>query len=98
MGADHTVTIAEAILDLVKAHQPETFSKRDVFNGLARGLVPKAADLDEPLQLLVDRGWLRRVEQPAPGKSGGRPPSPRFEPWPGLLEHRAPQRSFERAA
>lgn len=52
------------------------FSKRDLFTALSRSRWKKVAELDEPLELLFDYGWIDVLEGEYSGK--GRPPSPRY--------------------
>ena len=46
--------------------------------GLSRSRFPKVGDLDTPLELLEQHGWIRRM--PEPERTGpGRRPSPSYE-------------------
>ena len=74
--------LARRILELVRRRKMTEFTARDAHRALA-SVVAKASDLRAPLELLVDRGWLREEELPRSPK-GGRP-SVKFTPHPCLL-------------
>lgn len=84
MGASKEVTDAQHLLRWIKDHQLTEFSKKSLFD-MTRGRFKKAADLDLPLNLLQEHGYVRL--QPEPPRSGvGRRPSPRYEVNPLWLE------------
>jgi hypothetical protein len=87
MGADPVVADAQHLLEWIKRNELSDFSRRDAHSG-NRNRFPKAADLDPPLSLLQDHGWIRRREQGEPSRVGGRPRSPCFDVNPA-----APQNS-----
>ena len=60
-----------------------TVSRRDLFTAASRGRFKHADDLDEPIAVLVDHGYLAPVDQPAT-KGPGRKPSPRWHVHPSL--------------
>lgn len=73
MGADPAAAAAQLVRDWALREKLETFSKRDAWRAL-RGRFGRAADLDDPLAMLVEHGYLR--EQDASPRSGrGRKPS-----------------------
>jgi hypothetical protein len=77
MGADPTIDGARAVLRWAETHDARVFTKRDVHRALSARF-PKSADIDAPLAVLEDRGWIRRRPDPPIGPEGGRPPSPTF--------------------
>ena len=78
MGADPAVADATALLDWITRTDQVAFSKRDALRANSSRF-PNAADLDVPLDLLEDHGYIRRRPDPEPGPQGGRPPSPVFD-------------------
>jgi hypothetical protein len=86
MGANETTSLAKVVLDWVKRTKSadDIITKRDVFNGIRTQKVSRADQLDDPLQLLVDRGWLNVVAVPERRPGGGRPPSPKYTVNPAL--------------
>jgi hypothetical protein len=79
MGADPRVDDARWLLDWIGRTDRQQFTRRDAHQP-ARGRFRKAADLDPPLALLEEHGYLRRVDpEPSRDPRGrGRPTSPRF--------------------
>ncbi len=79
MGDDPETQRARAILQWLRQNQPlRSISKQEAFQRLRkRNLFKKAADLDRPLELLIDHAYLRAM--PAPASQRGRPGSPRYE-------------------
>jgi replicative DNA helicase len=79
MGADPRVDDARWLLEWINRTGRQQFTRRDAHQA-ARGRFRKAADLDPPLALLVEHGYLRRVDpEPSRDPHGrGRPASPRF--------------------
>ncbi|MFJ2632717.1 YfjI family protein [Streptomyces sp. NPDC087422] len=88
MGANEAADRARTVVDLLRAnHWPEV-SKRDLMVKLSRAEFPTAAELDAPLALLEDHGYLRAL--PALRTAGrGRPPSPRYVVHPYLTDPEA---------
>jgi replicative DNA helicase len=80
MGTDPRVDDARWLLDWIQRTGRDTFTRRDAHVAAPRGRFPKASDLDPPLALLEEHGYLRRAdpEPPRDPKGRGRPPSPRF--------------------
>jgi hypothetical protein len=77
MGADPRVDDARWLLDWITRTNRTQFSRRDAHQA-ARGRFRKATDLEPALALLVEHGYLRRVDADPAGSKGGRPASPRF--------------------
>lgn len=77
MGANSANEAAQRVLDWIDRTGQERFSKRDAFEAL-KGRFLKAKDLDDPLHLLEEHGYIRSVE-PAPRTGPGRRPSPVLE-------------------
>jgi replicative DNA helicase len=77
MGADAVVEQAKRILRWIEHGGLSRFTKRDVHQGM-RGRFKRTEELDAPLTLLIDHGYVRK--RPQPKHDGpGRPPSPVFE-------------------
>jgi hypothetical protein len=83
MGADPQLDDAKVILNWITGRK--TFTKRDIHRAHKRRF-PKSKDIDGPLALLEDRGWIRRKEPQGVGPSGGRPALPTFEVHPAHAE------------
>ena len=76
-GVDARLEDARVILAWLKKNASEVVTRRDIHQGL-RARFLQAADVDAPLDLLVEHGWLRPVTEER--RSGpGRPGSARFE-------------------
>jgi replicative DNA helicase len=86
MGADPLVENAGTVLGWIQRTKTAEFTKRDLFDQIRGTTFQKAADLDEPLALLAEHGYLRLAETPATTKHGGRPSSPRYTVNPGALQ------------
>jgi len=77
MGADQSIQKANCLLRWINHKGVDQFTRRDVHQGL-RSQFPSVTDLDSPLSLLVDHGFLRQK----PGDkqvAAGRPASPAFD-------------------
>jgi len=85
MGMDPLIGDAHVILAWIKRTRAGEFSKRDLFRGVQSNEFQRAADLDEPLAVLVEHGYIRLAESPDSGKRGGRPASPRYAVNPEVL-------------
>ena len=86
MGADPTVEGARLIVAWVKRTGVSEFTRRDAHRGCTQ--FKKAADVDPPLELLEDHGYIRRRPDPERTAAGGRPPAPTFEANPAVHETR----------
>jgi replicative DNA helicase len=72
IGADPEITHAKRILAWIERSGSTRFSKRDVWLS-TRGYFKKASELDAPLSLLCEHGYLReeRPERSGPGRKPG---------------------------
>jgi replicative DNA helicase len=77
MGADPRIDDARWLLDWINRTGHQQFTRRDAHQA-GRGRFRKASDLDSPLALLEEHGYLRRAETDQANPRGGRPASPRF--------------------
>jgi replicative DNA helicase len=84
MGVDEAVADAQHIVEWIKRRQQTSFSKRDVHQE-CRGRFKRAAELEEPLGLLEERGYVRRRPE-IPREGPGRSPSPVFDVNPCLFK------------
>ncbi|MCX5225844.1 YfjI family protein [Streptomyces sp. NBC_00233] len=84
MGADPAQDTAHTLLTHLRETRTATFTKRELFRGLARGDFPAMSDLDPALALLEEHGWVRQQPPPPRSGRGGRPPSPRYETHPRI--------------
>ena len=83
MGVDQAVEDARVILRWLERTRPARFTKREAHMGLSRSRFPKVGDLDAPLALLEQHGYIR--SEPEPERTGpGRRPSPAYEVHPDL--------------
>jgi hypothetical protein len=92
MGADPRTDDARWLLDWISRTNQAQFSRRDAHQA-ARGRFRKATDLEPPLTLLEEHGWLRRVDPETPPRPPGPwptplPPVPCQPPAPILRNHR----------
>jgi putative DNA primase/helicase len=77
MDADPDASNAKHLLRWIESHRCESFTKRDLFQGV-RGRFKKAVHLDAPLRMLVDHGFID--ERPSEDHAGaGRKPSPTYD-------------------
>ncbi|GAA4377357.1 hypothetical protein GCM10023088_37100 [Actinomadura verrucosospora] len=83
MGSDPDQHAARAIYAWIERTKPDRFTVRQLFSKLPRTKFPKVADLETPLDLLEQHGWIRRL--PDPERTGpGRRPSPTYLVHPDL--------------
>jgi hypothetical protein len=88
MGVDPVLAAARELYAWIERTQPERFTKREMFSGVSRSRFPKVGDLDGPLDLIEQHGWIRR--EPEPERTGpGRPPSPAYLVHPDLTAETA---------
>ncbi len=76
MGADPVVGRAKKILRWLEHSKLPAFTRRDAHQAM-RSTFRRAEDLDAPLLVLMERGFLRR--QPCKAAGPGRKPSPEFD-------------------
>jgi replicative DNA helicase len=88
MGADPVLEAARELYAWLERARPEKFTKRELFSAVSRSRFAKVGDLDGPLELLEQHGWIRR--EPEPERAGpGRKPSPAFLVHPALAAESA---------
>jgi hypothetical protein len=88
MGTDPVLTGARLVLRWIERTQPMRFTRREAFTGLSRSQFPKVGDLDGPLDLLDQHGYIRRESEP--DRTGpGRRPSPAYLVHPNLAAETA---------
>ena len=85
MATDPLIADAQTLLGWIKRMGAAEFSKRDLFNGVRSDRFQKATDLEDPLALLTEHGYVRLAELSATTKRGGRPSSPRYFAHPEAL-------------
>jgi replicative DNA helicase len=73
---------AAYLLDVVRRLAQSVVTRRDLHRAASRSRFPKPADLDAPLGVLVDHGYLTRLPDPPASGKGGRPPSPSWQVHP----------------
>jgi replicative DNA helicase len=76
MGTDPVIEAARDILEWITKAGRLEFTKRELFNA-RRGRFKRAKELDEPLELLAEHGYIR--EKITPGNPKGGRPSQSFE-------------------
>lgn len=74
MSSDTASSTARRILAWIARTTTQRFSRRDAFIGVRSAHVKKVEDLDPPLSLLVELGYIRRLPDPE-AKAQGRPSS-----------------------
>ena len=85
MHEDPRIGSALYVLELIRRRGQRTVSRRDVHIAVSRSRFRKADDLDAPLRLLEDHGYLRRQPDPEPTDRAGRRPSPTWAVHPDVL-------------
>lgn len=78
--------IAQRALAWLQRHSRSAFTHRDVFQALkaqSGGGVNRSTDLDEPLRILEEHGYIRKRPEEKPLRAG-RPPSPVYDTHPSL--------------
>ena len=81
MGADSSIGLARRLLKWAKDNELQTLTRREAYRCL-RGLIRKVDEVDGPLGLLIDHGYLRQLAEKRDGP--GRAPSPTFEVNPAI--------------
>jgi hypothetical protein len=83
MGTDPVLEDARHILGYLERARPARFTRRELFSALTRSRFPKVGDLDTPLALLEQHGYIRQAD--AADRTGpGRRPSPEYTVHPNL--------------
>jgi replicative DNA helicase len=82
MGADPALEDAHAVLAWITRTQMTGFTRRDAHRAM-QSRFRRATDLDAPLSILEEHGYLR--QQPAALPAVGRPPSTAYEVHPSLV-------------
>jgi hypothetical protein len=77
MGTDPEIENAKQLLSWIVDHRVSKFTKRDAWQA-TRGRFKKASELDAPLLLLIEHGYLAE-EQPDERAGQGRKPSRSFK-------------------
>ncbi|MBT2224446.1 YfjI family protein [Nonomuraea sp. NEAU-A123] len=86
MGADPDVEAARVVHAWLHRTRTERFTVREAFTALPRSRFRKVTELEAPLDLLEQHGWIRR--EPEPPRTGpGRRPSPAYAVHPSLHQH-----------
>ena len=73
MGADQDILNARSIIRWIKRQQLSAITERDLFNQV-RSQFRTVDQMRGPLGILIERGYIRRLEVPKDGP--GRKPSP----------------------
>lgn len=77
--------LAEELLTTIKRHRLTEFSSRDLFTVASRSRFPKMDAMVEPIDTLVEHGWI--TEKNVTERTGpGRRPSPRYLVHPRIFE------------
>lgn len=88
LGADATTRRAKWALEWFKRMKLSEFTKRKLHLAMTNQ-IRKAKELDAPLELLEEHGFIRRIEtqeEPTEKRKRGRPPGSRYEINPTVLE------------
>jgi replicative DNA helicase len=88
MGTDPVLSDARVLHRWMASSRARKFTKRELFTAVSRSRFAKVGDLDAPLDLLEQHGYIRR--EPEPDRSGpGRRPSPSYLVHPSLAAETA---------
>jgi len=82
LATDPTQAASRRVLDWITTTKAATFTRRELHRGVQSKQFARAADLAEPLALLLDHGHIREHATPSP--RGGRP-STTYETHPDLI-------------
>lgn len=85
MGADEVIEKAKHVLRWIKHKKLDSFSKRELHQAL-RGNFRRVTELDRPLVILVNQGFIRIRTQSA-NAGAGRPSSPTYDVNPLWVRH-----------
>jgi replicative DNA helicase len=89
MTEDPRVADARYLLEVIRRLGQDTVSRRDLHVVASRSRFRKADDLDPPLHVLEDHGYLTRRPDPVVTAKGGRRPSPAWAVHPDTFERPA---------
>ncbi len=89
IGSDGPVDDAAYVLRWLRECGKPDFSRRDAQNHGRQRFDDRPARLDDALETLVDRNWIRMIPPPPPVP--GRPPSPRYVINPKILARSEPK-------
>ena len=93
MGADPEVENAKHVLAWIKRQRENNLRERDIFQG-TRGRFRRMDSLRPALNLLVQHGFLRRVD-PSPSTGAGRPAGPTYHVSPHVWTNTEDIEDFE---
>lgn len=82
--------LARQVMELVRRREMKEFGLRDLLAVANRGLLPNSEAANPVLDMLVEFGWLFRME-PKRKAGPGRPPAPRYRVHPSVWEPETPQ-------
>lgn len=83
MGADPVLGSARRVMSWIRSNQIQSFSRSQAFNAL-RGQFERAAQINAPIDVLTERGFVRPLPE-TPCKRPGRKPSPTYEVNPAVF-------------
>jgi hypothetical protein len=83
MGADPGIAAARVVWHWLERGRRTDATIRDAYQAL-KGTFPRVAPLQDAIDALAERGYVRVVEPQTTGP--GRPPSPRIEVRPDIAE------------
>lgn len=78
VGCDPETAVADRALTWLMQSRLLTFTRRDCYMACRSAHVQQVEDIDAPLELLEELGYIRKQLAPAPRPGGGRPPSPTY--------------------
>lgn len=84
MGTDSHIAAARKVWDWLERGRNRGATVRDAYQALRRTF-PRVSELNNALEVLVERGYVRLADQTEPG-ANGRPKSPTIEVHPELLK------------
>jgi hypothetical protein len=75
MGADPRLIDARTVLDWILRNGTSVFTRRELFNGVRGDRFPKVTDVTPTLSILIDQGYVRRLDAApsGPARAGRRP-------------------------
>jgi len=88
MSADQSLAGARHVLKWIKRQNAICFTKREAQQAGKRRF-RRADDIDEPLAVLIDRRYIKEIDNPK-ARGPGRPPSQRFQVNPAVFSRSNP--------